>query len=168
MFINLAISLRAIGNDEQANRVNRQALELRSDYTSPYHRTWLALDEALAGNSDAALTWLKDVKVSTFDVTHKYVHRLIEVLLSVQRVPLAERSEAFRRARQQLDDAVRTMVPLNEDRLALLQAYRRCVRRLAQDRGGMSALVWSHWRCWRPMLPPAEVAKKKESALVEA
>src|SRR6185312_5371121 len=107
-----------------------------SDYTSKYHQVWLALDEALSGNSAAAGEWIKDVKPDSLDVTHKYVDTLLEVLLSVQKAAPAERSSAFRTARQQLDDAVRTMVPLNDDRRALLATYRRCVRRLAQDRGG--------------------------------
>ena len=160
MFINLAIALRGIGDNAQANRVSRRALELTSDYTSEYHRVWLALDEALTGNSTAAGEWFNDVKTDALDVTHKYVHRLVETLLSVQQAAPAERSSAFRRARQQLDEAVRTMVPLNDDRRALLAAYRRCVRRLAQDRGGVPAFVWSRWRCWRPQLPPAKAPEK--------
>ena len=166
MFINLAIALRGIGDNAQANRVSRRALELTSDYTSEYHRVWLALDEALTGNSTAAGEWFNDVKTDALDVTHKYVHRLVETLLSVQQAAPAERSSAFRRARQQLDDAMRTMVPLNDDRRALLAAYRRCVRRLAQDRGGVPAFVWSRWRCWRPQLPPAK-APEKNGALVK-
>jgi len=160
MLINLAIALRGIGDDAQANRVSRRALELTSDYTSKYHRVWLALDEVLSGNSAAAAEWLQDVKDSSLDVTHKYVHRLLEALLSVQQAAPVERSSAFRHARQQLDDAVRTMVPLNEDRRALLAAYRRCVRRMALDRGGVPAFVWSRWRCWRPHLPPAKAPEK--------
>jgi tetratricopeptide (TPR) repeat protein len=166
MLVNLAISLRGIRDDAQANRVSRQALELHSDRTSPYHRVWLALDEALTGNSAAARKGIEDIEPQSLDVTHKYVHRLIEVLLSVQEAPPAERSSAFRKARQQLDDAVRTMVPLNDDRRALLATYRRCVRRLAHDRGGMPAMLWSRWRCWRPMLPPAK-APEKNGALVK-
>jgi hypothetical protein len=50
------------------------------------------------------------------------------------------------------------MVPLNDDRRALLAAYRRCVRRLARDRGGVPAFVWSRWRCWRPQLPPKAIS----------
>jgi tetratricopeptide (TPR) repeat protein len=165
MLVNLAIALRGLGDDAQANRVSRQALELPDDYTSKFHRVWLALDEALAGQSDAALERLADLDPSSFDVTHKYVHYLIDVMLSLQRAAPAERPSAFRRARRQLDDAVRTMVPLNDDRRALLAVYRRCVRRLARDRGGVPALLWSRWRCWRPMLPPDV---KANGALVKA
>jgi tetratricopeptide (TPR) repeat protein len=156
MLVNLAIALRGLGDDAQANRASRQALELPEDYTSKYHRVWLALDEALCGRTDAALEQLKGVDVSGLDVTHKYVHYLIELLLSVQRAPSEERSSAFRIARQKLDDSVGTMVPLNDDRRALMRTYRLCVRRLAHDRGGVPALLWSRWRCWRPMLPPAD------------
>jgi tetratricopeptide (TPR) repeat protein len=160
MLINLAIALRGLGDHTSANPVSRRALELPSDYTSKYHRLWLALDEALAGNPDAAREGLNNLDTASCDVTHKYVHRLVETLLSVQQAAPAERSSAFRRARKQLDDATRTMVPLNDDRRALLVSYRRCVRRLALDRGGVPAFVWSHWRCWRPQLPPAKAPEK--------
>ena len=45
MLINLVLALRSLGDDAQANRVSRMALELPSDYTSNYHRLWLALDK---------------------------------------------------------------------------------------------------------------------------
>ena len=154
MLINLAISLRGLGDDGQANEVSHHALELPPDYTSPYHQTWLAFDAALAGDG-AAIERLKGLDVSSFDNTHKYVHHMVEVLSAVQQVAPPERPAAFRRARQQLDEAVRTITPLNDDRLALRRAYRRCVRRLAQMRGGVPALAWGRWRSWRPLLPAA-------------
>jgi hypothetical protein len=157
MLINLAISLRGLGDDVQANGVSLHALKTKPDYTTPYHRTWLALDEALAGNGDAARARLKDLDSASFDRTHQYVYRLIETMLKMQQASPPERAAAFVRARQELDEAARTLAPLKDDRLALRHVYRRCVRRLAHDRGSVAARLWSRWRCWRPLLPPAEI-----------
>ncbi|HEY7310169.1 MAG TPA: tetratricopeptide repeat protein [Gemmataceae bacterium] len=156
MLINLVLSLRGIGDDAQANAVSRQALELKPDYTTPYHRTWLAFDAALIGDSDGALERMKGLDVSAFDKTHQYVHCMIEAILEVRQASPRERGAAFAHARQCLCEAARTLAPLKDDRLALLRSYRRCVHRLAHDRGGMPARIWSRWRCWRPLLPPAE------------
>jgi hypothetical protein len=161
MLINLAISLRGLGDDAQANRVSRRALELPADYTTPYHRTWLAFDDALAGATAAAAEGLGGLDVSPFDATHKYVHRMVEALLAVQQAAPPERGAACARARRQLDEAEKAFAPLTDDRPALLQAYRRCVRRLAKDGGGLSARVWSAWRSRRPRLPAATVDGKK-------
>jgi hypothetical protein len=154
MLINLALSLRGLGDDAQANEVSRHAGELPPDYTSPYHQTWLAFDAALAGDG-AAIERLKGLDVSSFDNTHKYVHHLVEVLSAAQQAAPPERPAAFRSARRKLDEAVRTITPLNDDRLALRRAYRRCVSCLAQIRGGVPALMWGRWRSWRPLLPAA-------------
>jgi tetratricopeptide (TPR) repeat protein len=161
MLINLAISLRGLKDPEQANRVSRQALELPEDYTSPYHRTWLAFDAALAGDTAAANEELQRLEdVEDFDNTHQYVHRMVQALLSVQQVAPAERGAAFLKARQQLAEAEKSLAPLKDDRLALLQSYRRCVRRLARDGGGLAGQLWSHYRRWRPRLPAATAAGK--------
>jgi len=155
MLINLVLALRGLGDDAQANRVSQRALELPEDYTSNYHRLWLALDEALAGRANEARSRLKDVDTASLDGTHKYVYGLVETLLLVQQATAAEQPVVFRRVRRQLAETARTMGPLKDDRLALMATYRRCVRRLAYDRGGMTALLWSWWRRLRPLLPLA-------------
>jgi hypothetical protein len=41
------------------------------------------------------------------------------------------------------------------DRKAVRRVYRRCVRRLARDGGGVAAALWGWWRRLRPLLPAA-------------
>jgi len=154
MLINLVLALRGLSEDAQARRVSQRALELPEDYTSKYHRIWLALDEALAGHAAAARNELKDVDAASLDGTHKYISGLVEMLLLLQQTTAAERPAVFRHLRRQLAETARTMGPLKDDRLALLAAYCRCVRHLARERGGMMAFFWGWWRCRRPLLPP--------------
>ena len=94
---------------------------------------------------------------ASFDATHQYVHRLLELLLSVQQAPAAERAATFRRARRLLHESVQTMPPLQDDRPALRATYRRCLRRLAHEVGGVAARAWALAYC-RPLLPPAQAS----------
>lgn len=145
MLINLNLGLRALGRDAVAAAVNRHALTLPADHTTPYHRLWLALDDVVAGQADAATTWLDGVDPARADATHAFLHELVQVVLDVLRAAPAERPARFASARSRLAEAVARPLPA-EDVPALRQAHRRAVRRLAQDVGTWPAWFWSLWR----------------------
>jgi tetratricopeptide (TPR) repeat protein len=156
--LNLVLSLRALGRDAEANRASRRALELPPDGTTANHAVWLAFDEAVGGNSAAASKRLADVDASRLDATHRYLHGLVEAVLSVRQAPAAERRAAFKPARQKLSGLAQSGALPAEDRPAVRHAYRLCVRRLAHDRGGWAAELWGAWRELVPALP--KVASK--------
>jgi cellulose synthase operon protein C len=152
MLSNLVIALRALGRDEEAAAVSRRALELPPDGTAVYNRIWLALDDALAGRAPAADP-LDGASPQAFDPTHRFLAELLRGVTVVQRAAPADRPRAFAEARRQLAAAAVRSTPLVQDRPAVRRAYRRCVRRLARDRGGLVGLLWGWYRWLRPLLP---------------
>jgi tetratricopeptide (TPR) repeat protein len=153
MLINLVIALRSLGRHDEANRVGHRALELKPDHTSRYHSVWLAADEAVAGDTAAARERLRPLGAKTFDVTHRYLHMLIEATLEMQEATPAERPALFDGLRQRLS-AADEPIPA-EDRRAVVAVYRRSVRRLARDCRGVWAWLWGVWRWIEPRVPPA-------------
>jgi hypothetical protein len=153
MLLNLVLALRGQGDDSRAAEASRAALGLKQDSSQLCHGVWLALDDALAGDPAEAGQRLKDANWTGCDATHRFLHALVEALVSVQLVPAAERHRLFAETRTKLRQAAIDCSPLREDRPAVRQAYRRALRRLARDFGGKKARLWSLWRCWRPILP---------------
>jgi hypothetical protein len=154
MLINLAIAQRSLGWDAAANQVSRRALELPADYTSVYHRIWLALDDALTGRVPETDP-LAGTPLTAMDMTHRFVYALLETILSIRRSEPAGRRGALAAAKKSLAEAVSRCTPLVQDRAAVRRAYRKSVRRMACDCGDLAATLWSWWRRLRPQLPPA-------------
>jgi cellulose synthase operon protein C len=153
VLLNLVLSLRALGRDAEANRASRRALELPPDGTTANHSVWLAFDEAVGGNRAEAAKRLAALDASRLDATHRYLHGLIEAVLSVQQAAAADRGAAFKQARQKLSGLALSGALPSEDRPAVRHAYRLCVRRLAHDRGGWTAELWGVLRELVPVLP---------------
>jgi hypothetical protein len=153
MLLNLVIALRATGADQQARQLGRRALELPADKTSPFHRIWMALDEALAGDAAAAQELLIESDPSAQDPTHRFLCTLVDCMCDVQETPAAERGPVFADVRRQLRQAAADATPLVQDRPAVRRAYRKGIRRIAKDVGGLSAAVWCLWRRMFPLLP---------------
>ncbi len=152
MLLNLAVSLRAVGRAEEANRASACAVTLDADYTTPYHHVWLALDDALAGRTEAARQRLAGVQPAALDGWHKFFAALADAVLLVQ----AERGRAFREARQLLARAAADSAAVTHDR-CLKKTYRRCVRHIGRT-CGLAARAWAGWRCVRPVLPKEKKA----------
>jgi tetratricopeptide (TPR) repeat protein len=153
MLINLAIALRALRRrEEEANKVSRHALTLPVDYTSKYHRIWLVLDELLAGGPVDGDP-LAGIEVSSLDGTHRFLHELARGLLLVRRAPLQARWQTLKGACRSLAEAARKNKPMSEDLPALRRTYRRVIRRLAHEAGGLRARLWACWRRLVPLLP---------------
>jgi hypothetical protein len=153
MLINLAIAYRGLGDFAQANRVSRQALGLKPDYTTKYHHIWLAADEVLTGNAAVARTHLAAPGIEKLDATHRFLLAVVESVLRVQEADRVQHSQAFADAKRKLASSVRECKPLSMDRIAVMRMYRRCVCRLGKDGGTIAATLWSWWRWLSPMLP---------------
>jgi hypothetical protein len=136
---------------EEANRVGVHALTLEPDSRASYHHVWLALDDALAGRTEAAQQRLADLPRGHLDAWHQYFAALTDALLLVQAAPAAERGRAFREARQRLAEAEARSEPLPHDR-CLKRTYRECVRQIGRA-CGLTGRAWAWWRCVVPLLP---------------
>lgn len=159
MLMNLAFSLRACGNDAEANRVSRRAVEMpEEEETTPYHKVWLAFDALRAGETDVALKRLDGLEPEDFDTPHQWVHALVQALLAMRRMSGSSSGQKLAEARRRLADAVKTCVPLKDDRPVMLVAYRQAVQAIGAECGLMGR-VWAAWRLWQPELPAAEKAK---------
>jgi tetratricopeptide (TPR) repeat protein len=150
MLINLVLSLRALGRVGEANRVGRHALGLDTDYTSAYHATWLALDEAIDGDPDAADARLGRIDPSPFDATNRYLHRLAGLVIRQRLAAPGGRRRVFAETRRGLAALGRAEAIPSEDHGAVARTYARAVRRLAADSGAPRPL----WRLARAIDPP--------------
>ncbi len=152
MLINLVIALRSLGRDAEANRASLKALTVAEDYTSPYHETWLALDDALAGQTEPAAERLAKLDPTRFDVTNKFLVALGKALVEVQQAGPSERKAAFKKARAAIASAsAQYPIPI-DDHAAILHAYRRAVRRMGKDVGGIIARAWAAFRLAEPLV----------------
>jgi tetratricopeptide (TPR) repeat protein len=154
MLLNLVLALRGLERTDEAFRVGEHALGLpENDFTTPYHETWLAVDEALAGQVEAAAERLEGVDADELDPYHRLLRLWAEVVLEVAKSK--EGGRAFDAARRRLRESAGALEKVRHDP-ALLLTYRRVVRRIAQACGGVRAMVWARWRSSRPLLPKAE------------
>jgi hypothetical protein len=150
MLINLVIALRSLKRDGEAHRASRHTLTLEADYTSPYHVAWLALDDAIEGRVGAASRRLADLESATLDATNRFLVALSTALVGIQRASRGDRAAVFSEARRALASAaVASPIPA-DDHAAIFHAYRRAVRRIGSDVGGLVARTWSGFRWVQP------------------
>ncbi|MGE3803072.1 MAG: tetratricopeptide repeat protein [Gemmataceae bacterium] len=153
--LNLGLYLRELDRNALARQVNEAALRLaKPDSTTPFNLVWLAVEDVLAGKTEAARAALDSVGEDA-DEYHQYFAMLVEALAEVQEAPPAARRELFARARQRFA-AARATFPALPHREGLLPTYRRFVNRLAEDCGGMWPGLWAWWRCQFPGIPGYE------------
>lgn len=152
MLINLTLAMRACGKDASAHRVHRQAMTREADHTTPHHRVWLALDDALAGQIESAEKWLADLDPALSDVTHRFVRAFAEILIAAEHIPLTERAAQFKELRARLASEATARPLQQEDRPAVERAYRQTARRLGRLVGTQPAWLWGQWRALFPRL----------------
>jgi hypothetical protein len=153
MLANLILALRALGDVEQANRVSRHALGLRSSDPHAFrHALWLAADEAIAGDLDAATAHLGSPDLDALDPTHRYLVALVQSLIDIGRAPASGRRAALVRTHRTLRVAASSCKGLHEDRPAIVNTYRRAVDRIAAL-GGLSAWLWALRHRVVPLVP---------------
>jgi tetratricopeptide (TPR) repeat protein len=143
MLLNQALYLRYLGRDEEAHQVNRAALDLPlRDWASSPHVIWVALGEVLTGAGEPPADRLRQVDPATLDPYYLCLYFLVEALLLSQQATVDERQVAFVKAREWLRQAVHAYPACYEDRV-LRRFYRRCVWRIAKNRGGVRAFLWA-------------------------
>lgn len=153
MLMNLILALRGLERPDEASRISQYVMDnLEDGYAASYHDTWLLVEEALAGDTKTAAEHLEAVDPEDLDSYHQLLRLWVEVLLEVQKTPPAERGRAFDDARRRMHQSATAISSVRQDP-ALVITYRRFIRRIAQECGGLRAMVWGRWRSSRPVLP---------------
>jgi hypothetical protein len=107
MLTNPVVCLRALGRMNEANRVSRHALTLKEDHTTGWHRLWLALDEALASETQSARKRLHGISTEGLTDCYQFVKTMVEGMLVVQEADPKDRFQAFSRGRKMLRQTYR-------------------------------------------------------------
>jgi hypothetical protein len=129
--------------------VGAHALSLKFDYTVPYHRVWLLIDQAFTGTPDEVLPAIVETKASRLDDYYRIVLAMAESIV----VARLHGPHDFAESRRILADAGAQSRPIVHDK-ALMTTYRAALARIAAEHGAM-AKIWAWWRRLFPMLPSA-------------
>jgi len=133
----LVVSLRARGYRAEAARVGRGALAMAPDHSYPLHRLWVAFEETLRGDREAARAAAADISADGLNPYYKCLRGLL----------LAAADAASPTAPEALQAAVNEM-PTFGTEAALLNAYRLTLKRIAKATGGLRGF-WTWLRLAR-------------------
>ena len=71
------------------------------------------------------------------------------------------KSRAFAEARQLIEDAAKSIEPIDRDQVFEI-AYKRTLPRIARNCGGIRPMLWQWWRCRHPVLPKRKSATEAD------
>ena len=142
MLLNLAVSLRARGRTAESHEVSLRSLKLSEDYATPHHRIWLALDDLIEGDGDAAASRLEGIEPARGDTIYGFLFRLAHILLERRRAAPADRAAVLKSTTRQLREAARATPLSARHHAATVLTYRRTVRRMARDHGLVGGWLW--------------------------
>lgn len=148
----LALALRGAGRFKEAHEVIASALaKPGADQSYPALKVWYALEEALAGNTQAAATHFKELKPIGWDDDLLCRYYLTRGVIRVQQAEPKSRKEALAAATARIKDHFRRIRIYQREAL-LRSEYRRCFWRMGCDAGRPLAAVVAAWRsadsCW--------------------
>jgi tetratricopeptide (TPR) repeat protein len=147
----LAESYRGHSQDDLAEATTRAALELDPVEFPPDMRIWLAIIDGLAGRTESAMEHRKRIDPDLLLPGPQLTLAAADALLKVQSAEAAARPAAWAQAREELKEAV-AACPSTEVPAAFGKWYRRIVRRMAADAGGLRAKLWSWWQSVNPKI----------------
>src|SRR5205823_13240842 len=105
MLLEQSIALRGVDRDEEAAKVTAYAVEKTdADSTTPLHAVWRALDQALAGDTEAAAAYFQSNDLGRLDDYHFLVAGFARAVLHT--LTIEDRSQAFSEARNHLAQTV--------------------------------------------------------------
>ena len=137
--------LRASGQDSEAAEANNRALERYPDHPlSSVHRCWLAVDDALAGDFEAADRRLESVDAAEFTPEDRSLHTLLAASVGIGRADAGRLSDVLAEACQSIGDA-READPAMPQCPARMRLYRHVVRQVG-NAGGLTDRIWAWWR----------------------
>jgi tetratricopeptide (TPR) repeat protein len=147
----LAESYRARGEDDLAEATTRAALELDPGDFPPDMRVWLVIADALAGRTESAKEHRKRIDPDLLLPGPQLMLAAADAMLKVQTAEAAARPSAWVEARKEIKEAL-AACPNTEVPAAFGKWYRRIVRRMATDAGGLKAKLWSWWKTVNPKI----------------
>jgi hypothetical protein len=146
MLLNHSVALRALKHDAEARDVSEFAIALpKSDHTTSSHLIWLAVDDALANEPDAAKARLAAVGAREEADYYRLLESLVECWLKLRQSPAENWHAEFDSARQHMKKAV------NDYRekghaidLMLRRVFRRLAWRMARMQGNLIVGLWRY------------------------
>ena len=150
----LADAHRALGEDAEAEAALRAAHVKLPDDLPTDLSAWLAVIEAVKGDTEAANGFLDDIDPLGLPDGTKLLLAMAESLVMVQQSSAKERSSAFREAREDLKAAAGACPPADVPPGAA-RWFLKVARRLAADAGGLKARAWAEWVGLRPPVTEA-------------
>jgi tetratricopeptide (TPR) repeat protein len=147
----LAIAYRGLDQDDKAVEVCRAAVKLGGpDDVLADFRAWMALELALAGQTDEAAAHATRVDSVTVPDGTRLVLALAEAVMMVARAGPGGKSAALAEAKDHLKSAAAIgprSFPSGAGR-----AYQRVVKKLAADVGTIPANLWAFWQRMFPLV----------------
>jgi tetratricopeptide (TPR) repeat protein len=145
----LAIAYRGLDKDDKAAEVCRAAVKLGGpDDVLADFRAWLALDLALAGQTDEAAAHAARVDSVTIPDGTRLVLAMAEAVMMVARAGPGGKAAALAEAKDHLKSAA--AIGPKAYPAGAARAYLRVVKKLAADAGTVAAKLWA---CWQRMFP---------------
>ncbi|HID75782.1 MAG TPA: tetratricopeptide repeat protein [Planctomycetaceae bacterium] len=146
MLVNAAEAFRATGQHDQAVAVSRHALTLPPGYGQHLHHLWLATDEVLAGNIQAAREHLQYAASEPLDQDYQFLQAVVQCILDMASAAPPEGKKTFRQVRKRIIQARRTC-PTYWQEPARRRCYRQALRLIARHAGTTQARLW-FWISW--------------------
>ena len=151
MLCNLMQSLRALGNDAEANRVSRFAVALPRDSTTSAHQLWLILDDLFAGPCPDAAERIGRLDRSTLKhADDQYLLGLATLLNSLRQSPSESRRSAVSSAGGEIA-ALGRRSPIPRPLYPILRGcYHRAITLISKEKAGLPGRLWWLWRRLNP------------------
>lgn len=138
MILNLALALRDREDDAGSTEVSRAALGMAPDHTSTGHALWVAMEEALEGQTKAAGARLYAIDRDELSPFNQFLHAMTEAMLVMQEATPDRLKEAYAKSREFLTWASNVYPTYNAE-TATRRAYKRAYARILRDRTPVSA-----------------------------
>jgi tetratricopeptide (TPR) repeat protein len=87
VLLNYVLALRELNRDAEAYEAGQAALQLTPDELSDAHRALLALDDALANNTETAAEQLRQIRYEDLRVWDKFTHDTAVAIIEAARSP---------------------------------------------------------------------------------
>ncbi|MFO0825255.1 MAG: hypothetical protein U0792_19400, partial [Gemmataceae bacterium] len=147
----LAIAYRGLDQDDKAVEVCRAAVKLGGpDDVLADFRAWMALELALAGQTDEAAAHATRVDSVTVPDGTRLVLAFAEAVMMVARAGPGGKSAALAEAKDHLKSAA--AVGPRAFPSGAARAYQRVVKKLAADVGTIPANLWAFWQRMFPLV----------------
>jgi hypothetical protein len=141
MLLPLADGYQALGRSEEARQASLHAVTLDADPSRNAHLLWLAVEEAIGGETGTAESRLAEVPESAGERRNRFLFKLARAVIAAHSDTALARTEKSRDLRVKLAAAGAEM-PEYRKQLPLRRIYRRSVRFIARRLGGLRGLAW--------------------------